>query len=851
MKKRLHIIHNVLLILLFTLFFACSDDASTTPKTYTITFQANGGSIVTSKQTVEENVETALTKAKSLGLTNGDKTFVGWGLSPAATRPTYEDGSTIILRSDITLYALWQDAQVEENPKTDDAEDETKPQNPEEKTDTEQEPPVTYTVALYANEGHTNFPDPHIIEFENSTTVDFKAIAEKINLYRDGYALSGWSVSKNGEAAYAADASIPASENMVLYAVWSAVPDSDTPQEDPDSESPQETPKPDSPQEKTYTIYFEPYGGTIEKSSQSVTTTNSVEIVSLFTVEQLGLRREGYEFVGWALSSDTNEVLYTDGMTITLSGDMLLYAVWQEITEPSYTYTITFDANGGEIQITSQTVTTTNSVEIVSLFTVEQLGLRREGYEFVGWAMTSDATEITYTDGADIMLTDNILLYAVWKEYCTLILDANGGSFMSWFENERTVEKNTSVELALVQSTLIRDKYIFLGWATSADTTEITYAKDAIITLTDNITLYAVWVEPCTITLNFNNPQKKAVTMTVGKGIPFQITPIENLDFSLQYFTFLGWAEHPMATEIVYEDGAMALIEEDIKLYAIWKLTTIADASNVVNIISALRHDETVAVKGELTVSDISEINKAIQSTFGVSERINNDTYVFTNAKVNLDLSQTIITALSDESSDTYKGFYYCTNLKALILPDTLETIGEHAIRFCKDLVRIEIPAVKKIEHLALAYCNSLEDVVMPKVIEIQATAFAQCTKISHLVLPNTLKIIGEHAFWHTGISEITIPSSVETMYNAPFRECENLENVYFEDITSTWYYTTHKSVYDSSMHWEDVLVTDETGNIKKFNQSWTDSKTNAEILKSWAVIEHEDYDRTYYKQIN
>lgn len=56
---------------------------------------------------------------------------------------------------------------------------------------------------------------------------------------------------------------------------------------------------------------------------------------------------------------------------------------------------------------------------------------------------------------------------------------------------EQTVEQNTSVDLN--QNTFTRDGYIFYGWATVDSNGEVVYTNGQTITVTDNITLYAVW----------------------------------------------------------------------------------------------------------------------------------------------------------------------------------------------------------------------------------------------------------------------------------------------------------------------------------------------------------------------
>lgn len=74
---------------------------------------------------------------------------------------------------------------------------------------------------------------------------------------------------------------------------------------------------------------------------------------------------------------------------------------------------ITFDANGGSITTATQTVT---AGEKTALKSATELGLSRTNYAFVGWATKSGATTAEYADGAEVTLSDNLTLYAIWNE---------------------------------------------------------------------------------------------------------------------------------------------------------------------------------------------------------------------------------------------------------------------------------------------------------------------------------------------------------------------------------------------------------------------------------------------------
>ncbi len=72
--------------------------------TYTITYNANGGSGAPSAQTKTYGTDLILSSTKP---TRTDYTFQGWATSSSATSATYQPGSTYTTNANLTLYAVW------------------------------------------------------------------------------------------------------------------------------------------------------------------------------------------------------------------------------------------------------------------------------------------------------------------------------------------------------------------------------------------------------------------------------------------------------------------------------------------------------------------------------------------------------------------------------------------------------------------------------------------------------------------------------------------------------------------------------------------------------------------------
>ena len=139
---------------------------------------------------------------------------------------------------------------------------------------------------------------------------------------KTGFVFLGWSTTKDGAPEYAnkdavEDLSLTPNETVTLYAVWGAP--------------------------NTYTVVY----------SYNVDNENQTMPPSIFTLGDINtlplntFTRTGYTFEGWAAEPDS-EVIYTDGQIVgyltTKAGETVyLYAVWKPIT-----YTVVYDANGGE-----------------------------------------------------------------------------------------------------------------------------------------------------------------------------------------------------------------------------------------------------------------------------------------------------------------------------------------------------------------------------------------------------------------------------------------------------------------------------------------------------------------------
>lgn len=146
---------------------------------------------------------------------------------------------------------------------------------------------------------------------------------------------------------------------------------------------------------------------------------------------------------------------------------------------------------------------------------------------------------------------------------CTVTYNANGGTGAP---EAQAFKRNTKFKLSTVKPT--HEKYEFLGWTTDKIKNDPEYEAGAEFTAQDNITLYAVWDIPYTVTYDANGgtgapePQikKPGISLTLSGDIP-----------KYDGKEFLGWSTDKTATEAEYQPKDGFLNNKNTTLYAVWK----------------------------------------------------------------------------------------------------------------------------------------------------------------------------------------------------------------------------------------------------------------------------------------
>ncbi len=151
------------------------------------------------------------------------------------------------------------------------------------------------------------------------------------------------------------------------------------------------------------------------------------------------------------------------------------------------------------------------------------------------------------------------------------------------------------------------------------------------------------------------------------------------------------------------------------------------------------------------------------------------------------------------------KCFAGINSLKQIIIPDSVQSIGDFAFTNCTNLKHVELSSklldtgystfsgcglnsiwipksLRVIGCGSFASCTDLTSLTFEersKCNEIDDSAFEYCGKLKTVRLPESLEILGKYAFSSCeSLEDITIGSNVKTIHTTTFYDCANLTTI-------------------------------------------------------------------------
>lgn len=549
----------------------------------TVTFVSNYKSSSIQDVTVTQNVIIGqATQLIANSFTNPGYAFSGWSASSTSSTVQYANGALITATGDITLYAIWNyDAgqwatitfnsnggegtmgvqevikgvatQLTENAFTkpgyafggwSTSSTATVPDYADEASITVYADTTLYavwekdanqwaTITYHANGGSGTMAAEEVI-IGQAARLTANAFTYA------GYTFSGWSTSANGPFIYGDEAYIIPTGNIDLYALWT----------DDDAQ--------------WATITFNANAG----DAEGTMSTQKVLKNEIDTLNANEFSRPGYAFMGWSTSATSGKINYADEALIKISGDITLYAVW--VYDASQWATITFNTNYSSTNTALKDETLAQVVLKGKDVNLADNTFTNPGYAFIGWTTAAGGTTVEYADKALVNLDSDLALYAVWvydeSQWAAITFDSNNGT--DEIATQKVI-KNQVDTLAL--NTFEYPGYTFVAWSNSPTSGVISYADGALVRISGDITLYAIWKyddsQWATITFDSNNGTGDAVVQDVEKGKDTNLTANT---FTNPGYKFTGWSTLSNG-DVVYADEAVINIDSNITLYAVWE----------------------------------------------------------------------------------------------------------------------------------------------------------------------------------------------------------------------------------------------------------------------------------------
>ena len=134
--------------------------------------------------------------------------------------------------------------------------------------------------------------------------------------------------------------------------------------------------------------------------------------------------------------------------------------------------------------------------------------------------------------------------------------------------------------------------------------------------------------------------------------------------------------------------------------------------------------------------------------------------------------------------------FEGCTTITTIVIPDSVEYIGNYAFSGCTSFGSVTIPnGVTEIGTAAFSGCIALKSVDIPSSITtVGSRIFENCTALESVTLNDSLTNIGYHAFAGcTSIQVITLPVSLVDISWGAFLNCTSLETINFKGTADQW----------------------------------------------------------------
>ena len=253
--------------------------------------------------------------------------------------------------------------------------------------------------------------------------------------------------------------------------------------------------------------------------------------------------KENKLFRGWFVSTEENAAQF-DFDTTKITDNLVLYARYED------PITVTFVADGGVPAPEAQKILSGTKA------TKPATDPEKDNYEFLGWFVSTegDAAAFNFTTA----ITTDTSVYAKYREAQKFTVTFN----LNYAEcPEAATEKIYDGKKVARPDDPEREGFIFDTWTVAAAAESDAYDFDAVVTA--DLPLYAQWITPIDVTLNFNDgvSANKVVKVAPGTALDEPANPVR------ANYRFDGWFT---AAEGGTKVDFTATVSEAKTIYAHW-----------------------------------------------------------------------------------------------------------------------------------------------------------------------------------------------------------------------------------------------------------------------------------------
>lgn len=529
--------------------------------------------------------------------------------------------------------------------------------------------------------------------------------------------------------------------------------------------------------------------------------------------------REGYEFMGWATSASSTNVMYNPGDTYNGNSSLTLYAVWA-LAEGKCGDSVEWSYNNGKLSITG-------NGDMYNYSNSNYSELSRSPW----YQLRDEISEVTVQNGITHISSFGFFNLSVIQDFTIpKSVVSIGESAFKGCSNLENINVDSDNSFLSVQDNVIfnKDKTILITYAAKDD-------KYIVPESVKKIETGAFWNIDTLKTIIFpNNLQEIGVTAFYGCDalenitlpnsvksigeyafysnnslksltVPESVEQIGNYNFGCpiyginnsyvhnyattnnKTFNMTQYVEAPSMSYTSYGTNKIEISMESVtdgaQIYYTLDGSDPYGAKNLYSepiIIEKDTNIRAIAVKSQMLNSEIVEktysFDAVMYLTFDESSgTITGCKQNATNITVPEYINGVKVVSLGD------RAFENCANLYTINLPESITTIGQECFKGCESLQSITLPNnVTSIGTGVFTDCSSLGTATLSNSLTfIPNRTFKNCQSLNNVKINSSIQSIGLEAFAGCeGLTNLSIPRSVTNIGNNAFNGCSSLRNV-------------------------------------------------------------------------